>query len=169
MFITYFCYRCKCKTFGVISLEEFSTGLASFKADTVSQVKSHIITIKGDLLDITTSDFKNYYYFLFEYFMQSKTKKLLDFDYVESQFNSLFGNQFKLVKTFLEWYVIVKKKEAMKQDQWNCFLNLLMKIGDNFPKGYSLKDSWPTLFDEFYIDYCTKNNIDMTEDDEFLA
>lgn len=92
-----------------------------------------------------------------------KSKKILDYDYVELYFNLLFSNQFKIVGTFLKFYTDVKKKEPMKQDPWNCFLDFLMKIGDNFPKGYNTSDSWPTLFDEFFVYYCEKNNIDMSE------
>lgn len=60
----------------------------------------------------------------------------------------------------------MKKKEQISQDQWKCFLDLLVKIGDNFPKGYSTKDSWPSLFDEFYNDYCKRNNIVIDSDEE---
>jgi hypothetical protein len=35
----------------------------------------------------------------------------------------------------------------------------LKVIGDQFPKGYNVEESWPTLFDEFYIWYCKKYNI----------
>jgi len=90
----------------------------------------------------------------------------LDFDYVELYFKTLFSNQFKLVTKFLEYLVKEKKKEPMKQDQWNCFLDLLIKIGDDFPKGYSLKYSWPTLFDEYFLFYCEKNNIELPEEDD---
>lgn len=129
-------------------------------------LKPHLLTIKGELLNITTPDFRKFYYFLFEYNLPSKTKKQLDYDYIEHYFTKLFREQFKIVQTFLSFYVTSKKKEPMKQDPWNCFLDFLIKIGDKFPIGYSTKDSWPTIFDEFYVDYCTKNNIDMTEDDD---
>lgn len=81
-------------------------------------------------------------------------------------FNQLFGPQFKVVQKFLDFLTKNKGKEGLKQDQWNCFLEFCLKIGDNFPKGYSLKEAWPTLFDEFYIDYCERNNIDMTEEED---
>lgn len=167
MFITYFCYRCESKQFGALSVEEFSRGLASFNANTIKEIKSHVIKIKEDLLNITTEDFRKFYYFLFEYNLPVKTKKLLDYDYVELYFNLLFGHQFKIVAKFLDYMAVNKKKENVKQDQWNCFLDFLIKIGDNFPKGYSTKDSWPTLFDEFYLFYCEKNDINPYPDEDF--
>jgi hypothetical protein len=52
-----------------------------------------------------------------------------------------------------------KKSGQIKEDQWNLFLELLKVIGDSFPKNYSIEESWPTLFDEFYVWYCKKYNI----------
>lgn len=166
MFITYFCYRCESKTFGSLNVEEFSRGLASFNATTVKEIKSKVVTAKEDLLNITTDDFRKFYYFLFEYNLPVKSKKLLDYDYAELYFNQLFGNQFKIVKKFLEFVAVKKKKEQIKQDQWNCFLDFLIRIGDNFPTGYNTKDSWPTLFDEFFLDYCETNGINPFPDDD---
>ena len=122
--------------------------------------------VKGDLLNITTDDFKKFYFFLYNYNLTDKSKKLLDYDYVEFYFNNLFGSQFKIIKTFLEFYSTIKKKEPMKNDPWYCFLGFLIKIGDNFPKGYRTQDSWPTLFDEFFNWYCKKYNIVIKEEED---
>jgi hypothetical protein len=59
----------------------------------------------------------------------------------------------------MEWMETEKKSPQVKQDQWNCFLELLKTIGDSFPKGYTPEDSWPTLFDEFFEYYCNKYGI----------
>lgn len=167
IFIVYFCYRCECKQFGTISLEEFSRGVQSFGISTLVDVKKYIIKVKEDLLDLSSNDFKKFYYFLFEYLYDKKNpKKQLPFDEVELYFKQLFGNQFKIVTSFLEFMIKVKGKDGLKQDQWNCYLEFLLKIGDNFPKGYSTKDSWPTILDEFYVDYCERNNIDMNQDED---
>ena len=166
IFINYFCYRCKCSKFGSINIEEFSRGIQSFNTNSISGVKPYVIQIKEDLLNITTPDFRQFYYFLFENNLQNPQKKFLDFDYIELYFTQLFAHQFSLVKKFLNYHIEVKKKEPVTQDQWNCFLDLLIRIGDNFPKGYSTKDSWPTLFDDFFNDYCKRNNIEIESDEE---
>jgi len=44
-------------------------------------------------------------------------------------------------------------------------LELLKQVGDNFPKGYSTKDAWPLLYDEFFVYYCEKNNIEIAEEE----
>lgn len=166
IFILYFCYRCECKQFGAISLEEFSRGLKSFNSVKLDEVKKKIIHTKEDLLEITSSDFKKFYYFIFDYLYDKKnSKKTLGFDEVVLYFKQFFSSQYKIVDKFIEFLIKNKGKEGLKQDQWNCFLEFIIKIGDAFPKGYSIKDSWPTLFDEFYYDYCERNNIDINEEE----
>jgi hypothetical protein len=63
------------------------------------------------------------------------------------------------VSEFLEFMEKEKASALLKEDQWNLFLDLLKVIGDQFPKGYNVEESWPTLFDEFYLWYCKKYNI----------
>jgi hypothetical protein len=53
----------------------------------------------------------------------------------------------------------------IKEDQWNLYLELLKVIGDQFPKGYNVEESWPTLFDEFYLWYCKKYDIKVEKPD----
>lgn len=167
IFILYFCFKCECKQFGAINLEEFSRGIQAFGVSQLVDIKKHIIKSKEDLLNLSSSEFKKFYYFLFEYLYDKKSpKKQLSFDEVELYFKQLFSVQFKIVDVFLDFLTKVKGKEGLKQDQWNCFLDFVLKIGDNFPKGYSTKDSWPSLLDEFYLDYCERNNIEINQDEE---
>lgn len=164
--MTYFCYRCGCKGFGSISLEEFSRGVQSFGVEKLNLIIPKIIGIKEELLDCSTNDFKNFYYFLFDYnFDKKNPKKQLEYDLVELYFNQLFANQFKIVSKFLDFLKNVKK-EGLKQDPWNVFLEFLLKIGDAFPKGYSTKYAWPSVIDEFYMHYCEQNGIDINQEDE---
>lgn len=39
LFITYFFYRCQCKTYGEVSLDEYTRGLTSFGANNLGEVK----------------------------------------------------------------------------------------------------------------------------------
>ena len=40
IFITYFLYRCQCKKFAEVTLDEFSKGMSSFKVTTIKDLKS---------------------------------------------------------------------------------------------------------------------------------
>jgi hypothetical protein len=83
----------------------------------------------------------------------------LPLDVVELYFGQLFGDQFKIISEFMEFVEKIKKASGISKDQWNCFLEFLKVFGDQFPKGYNVEESWPTLFDEFYEYYCQKYGI----------
>lgn len=99
--------------------------------------------------------------------MDKKTK-LIEFDYTDLYFRKIFQKYLKIVKPFLQ-FLQSQKSQKLNKDQWTSFFDLISMIGNNFPTGYSLNDSWPILFDEFYVDYCKKNNIEIPkqEDDPF--
>src|SRR5688572_5087446 len=121
-------------------------------------INFRIITIKEELLNICSDDFKKFYHFLFTFNVEKKTVSI-PFDYCKLYFAELFGNQFQLVKEFLEFMEVDRKSAPLTQDQWNLFLELLKTIGDQFPKGYNVEEAWPTLFDMFYEWYCKKHGI----------
>jgi len=83
----------------------------------------------------------------------------LPLDMVCLYFDQLFGDQFKIISEFIEFVEKIKKVSGISKDQWNCFLEFLKVFGDQFPKGYNVEESWPTLFDEFYEYYCQKYGI----------
>lgn len=87
--------------------------------------------------------------------------KFVTFEVYKLYFTELFGNQFRLANEFLEFMEKEKQSAKLSEDQWNLFLDLLKVIGDEFPKGYNTEESWPTLFDEFYIWYCKKYCIEV--------
>jgi len=49
-----------------------------------------------------------------------------------------------------------KKNLGLKKDEWKCFLELCKSLGTEFPKGYTVDEAWPILFDEFYDVYTKK-------------
>ena len=118
-----------------------------------------MIQTKEELLNIFSDDFKKFYLFLFHFNLEKKTHKYLNSYIYKLFFVELFGNQFKVVNHFLEFMETDKKDASINEDQWNLFLELLKAIGDQFPKNYNVEESWPTLFDEFYIWFCKKFNI----------
>lgn len=107
------------------------------------------------------NDFNAFYSFLFTFNMNKKSKKI-SFEATELYFKSLFGKYSALVNLFLN-YLIKTKQEGLNNDQWNCFKDFIQVFGNKFPKEYCINDSWPTLFDDFYIDYCKEHNIPLPE------
>ena len=90
-------------------------------------------------------------------------EKDIDFEIAKFFLNELFSKKYKIVGVLLDFISIDPVKYKIKQDTWNNILDFLLQIGDEFPKGYSTLDSWPTLLDEFFIWYCEKNGIKIEE------
>ena len=111
-------------------------------------------------MNITTEDFKNFYQYLFNFSWDKRSNPTgLPLDIARLYFEQLFGDQFKIIGEFMDFVEKTKKVPGLTKDQWFCFLELLKTLGDQFPKGYNVEESWPTMFDEFYEFFCKKNGI----------
>ena len=67
IFITYFFYKCNAKSMEEITEKEYITGLTNFNCSDLKGVKNNIISIKEELLDLYSDDFKNFYNFLYKF------------------------------------------------------------------------------------------------------
>ena len=168
IFITYFAFKCGSKQLEFITESEYIKGLTFFKCNTLADVKNKIMNIRGDLLDIHSEDFKNFYYFLFDLNVPGseaeKKKKSLSLEVVEVYIKSLFSNQFKIANDFLKY--LNEKKIGLKWDEWRMFLDFIQNEGTKFPKDYNMADYYPIVIDEFYLWYCKKNGIKIPNPDE---
>ena len=168
IFMTYFVYKCEAKQMEFITESEYIKGLKAFRCNTLEEVKKKIMDIRGELLNITSEDFKNFYNFLFDLNVpgseQEKKKKSLSLEVVEVYFNSLFCNQFKIAKEFLLF--LTEKKLGLKWDEWRMFLEFIQNMGTTFPNDYNMADYYPIIIDEFYIWYCKKHGIKIPDPDE---
>ena len=95
---------------------------------------------------------------------QEKKKKSLSFDVIEVYFNSLFCNQFKIAKEFLDY--LKEKKVGLKWDEWRMFLDFIQNMGTTFPQDYNMAEYYPVIVDEFYLWYCKKHGIKIPDPDE---
>ena len=168
IFMTYFVFKCGSKQMEFITEKEYIQGIKAFKCNTLAEVKNKIVTIREDLLDIHSEDFRNFYNFLFDLNVpgteQEKKKKSISLDIVEVYFNSLFCNQFKIAKEFLKY--LGEKKVGLKWDEWRMFLDFIQNMGTTFPKDYNMAEYYPIIVDEFYLWYCKKHGIKIPNPDE---
>ena len=168
IFMTYFVYKCGGKQLEYITEKEYMDGIKYFKCNTLAEVKNKIMDIRGELLNINSEDFKNFYNFLFDLNVpgseQEKKKKSLSLEVVEVYLNSLFCNQFKIAKEFLLF--LTEKKLGLKWDEWRMFLEFIQNMGTTFPNDYNMADYYPILIDEFYVWYCKKYGIKIPDPDE---
>jgi hypothetical protein len=116
---------------------------------------------RDTLANLGSEEFRQFYLFLFPFNVKEKVKEM-DFDIAKFFWEELF-KKYKIIFTFTAF--IEKQKEGckIKQDVWNNMLDFVINIGDQFPKGFSTLDSWPTLLDEFFKWYCEKNGIKIEE------
>jgi len=162
IFITYFIYKCGAKKLDYITESEYIEGMKAFKCNNLGDIRSKMINIRGELLEIHSNDFRNFYNFLFDINVggdQIKRKeKYLPMDEVEIYFKSLFCEQFPIVGEFLT-YLKETNKNGLKWDEWRTFLDFVQAQGLSFPKDYNMAEYFPILIDEFYKWYCNKKGI----------
>ena len=170
MFITYFLYKCGATTLEYITEDEFVQGMKSLKCNTLPDVKNKITKIRGEILLITSDDFRKFYEFLFNLNVpgneRDRKSKSISYDVVEVYFNGLFASQFPFIKEFLQF--LKEQNLGLKWDEWNTFLDFLRDKGQTFPNDYDKIDYYNIIVDNFYDWYCLKHHIKRCdEDDEF--
>lgn len=191
LFMPYFFYKCGCFEVGKCSLQEYANGLSSLKRKSFTDLKQDYLKIKEKLLKIEyvkvdkgsrryyydndyedqTDDFKKFYFWLFEFNNQNKQDKKdkkIPLEIAKFYWEQLFDS-YHFINHLINFLENEKKIEHVKLDQWNCLLELVRHCKNEFPKDYSLEDSWPTLFDEFFISYCKKNGIQFKMPEEYLG
>jgi len=191
LFMPYFFYKCGCIEVGKCTLEEYSKGLNGLKKKTFADLKQDYYKIKEKLLNVeyippektskkyyydtdydnSTDEFKKFYLWLFDFNNQNKIEKKdkkIHFEVAKFYFEQFFCS-YNLIKDLVDFLEKEKKIEFIKLDQWNCMLELIRHCKNSFPNNYSLDDSWPTLFDEFYIWYCKKNGIEFKMPEEYYG
>lgn len=187
LFMPYFFYKCDCSENGTCTLEEYSRGISYFKKKTFKELTSDYNTVKTKLISVeykNTSyvrsygrdeedekdEFKKFYLWLFEFNnfnKKEKKDKKIQFEIAKFYWNALFCG-YNFIRSFIEYLENEIKVEFIKHDQWNCLLELVRHSKNMFPKDYSLDDSWPTLFDDFYKYYCKINGIEVVMPQELL-
>lgn len=167
MFFTYFLFKCKVKDFDKLTKEEFNRGLNELHVKDISSLSTSYIKSSYNS-KVSTDDFKEFYMYLFDIGF-IKAKRCVPFEVVEIYFKGLFEKSCPFVKDFIEFLRVEKKGEVgLNKDQWECFRDLVISIGEkDFAANYD-KDSgaWPSLFDEFFIYYCKAHNIPVKEEEQ---
>ena len=154
-----------------ITEDEYITGLKAFEVNTLTEVKSKIMIFRGDILEINTQKFRDFYNFLFDINVDAKDnierkKKKMPLDIVESYFNSLFVSQFKIVSEFIAYLKSKKDFSGLIWDEWRVFLDFVQREGVKFPKDYNVADYYPVIVDDFYYWYCKKYNIKIKKSED---
>jgi len=191
LFMPYFFYKCGCLEVGKCSLQDYAAGLSALKRKTFQDLTNDYMKIKEKLLIVEytppdkdlkryyydnnyedqSDEFKKFYFWLFEFNVQNKQEKKdrkIPYEIAKFYWEQIFCS-YNFIKDFIYFLENEKKIESAKLDQWNCLLELVRHCKNSFPNNYNLEDSWPTLFDEFYLWYCKKNAIELQMPEEYLG
>ena len=155
MFITFFFYKCGCKSLEEVSEDEYVRGLTAFNCNTLKEVRSKIENTREILLNIESSEFRRFYTFLYT-FNFIKKSKTIHIDVVEVYFNNLF-ECFPITRRLVQYLKDVAKVQGLTKDQWECSLDFFINHGASFPKKYNVDEYYPVLFDDFYRWYLENN------------
>lgn len=153
LFLPYFLFKSQAVALDQITKNEFNTGLKAFNVTTIKALKPKLNEYK---YSISSTSFAAFYAYLFKINLVKNSKRI-PLEVVEIYYLDLFSS-YSYVKDFVA-FLKDQKKVELTLDQWNCFLLLVKTYENKFPKGYTVDDSWPVLFDEFYYWYCGKHNI----------
>ena len=155
MFITFFFYKCGCKSLEEVSEDEYVRGLTAYNCNTLKDVKSKIENTREILLNIESAEFRRFYTFLYM-FNFIKKSKTIHIDVVEVYFNNLF-ECFPITRRLVHYLKNVVKVQGLTKDQWECSLDFFINHGSSFPKKYNVDEYYPVLFDDFYRWYLENN------------
>ena len=155
MFITFFFYKCGCKSLEEVSEDEYIRGLTAYNCNTLKDVKNRIENTREILLNIESTEFRKFYTVLYT-FNFIKKLKMIPIDVVEVYFNNLF-ECFPLTKRLIDYLKNVTKSQGLTKDQWECSLDFFINHGSSFPKKYNVDEYYPVLFDDFYRWYLENN------------
>ena len=155
MFFPYFFYKCEAKNIEKITKSEYQKGLNFFHVQSIKQLTTK--NLNSWKININDSKFNDYYNYLYNL---NAIKKIIPFEVVELYYKNFFS-EYKYVNEFIDFLKTEKKECGLNKDQWVTFVELLKTVKFDFPKSYSLEDSWPNLFDEFYYYYCKKHGIEV--------
>ena len=155
MFITFFFYKCGCKSLEEVSEDEYVRGLTAFNCNALKDVKNKIENTREILLNIESAEFRRFYTFLYA-FNFIKKSKTIHIDVVEVYFNNLF-ECFPITRRLVHYLKNVVKVQGLTKDQWECSLDFFINHGSSFPKKYNVDEYYPVLFDDFYRWYLENN------------
>jgi hypothetical protein len=145
-------WKCKTRTMGTITKEEFLRGMQELHVDSLSSLVSRTTDMREMVRDATSPQFRDFFRFVFE-ISREPGSKVLELDVALALLDMLLGRSFSLSAKF---QAFLRRKEglrALSVDQWQSFLEFC-KQHDSGLQHYDSDGackfySGPVLIDEF--------------------
>ena len=129
-FITFFFFCCQMKNLEEVTEDQYLKGLYAFRCNNLNEVKNYILNVREELLNISSTTFKNFYKFLFKVNCL-KVKKIVPMEVVELYFSLGLSSVPSLLRTVNQ---LSNGEKARFELAW--------KLGN-------IKDNSIVYFDEF--------------------
>jgi len=141
-------WKLKCKTLGEISRTEFVDGFAALGADTTTEIKSQLSTIKTQLSTSgTASTFKEFYLWVFTFIKDDEERKVVDAAPAVEMMSIVLNDRWSYLSKWTE-FVTTTGVKVISFDVWSQVLEFAKEVKD-LALYNSEESAWPGIFDDF--------------------
>jgi len=137
---------------GEYSKDEFITGLASLKGNTLKEVETAFKGLSRKLDD--ENEFKEIYKYTFN-FAKDPGARNLNFESAKALWEVLLKGRFPFFQQWMEFLEQSGNKSDIPKDTWNMLWEFHLTTRGNL-SNYVDDGAWPVMIDEF-VEYLNKN------------
>jgi len=141
-------WKLKCKTLGEIQRSEFVDGFAALGADSVSEIKNQLGSIKSSLSPSgNAATFKEFYLWVFSFIKDDEERKVVDAAPAMEMMSIVLNDRWSHLPKWVE-FVSTTGVKVISLDVWSQVLEFAKEVKDL--STYNPDESaWPGHFDDF--------------------
>jgi len=141
-------WKLKCKTLGEINRTEFVDGFATLGADTTTEIKNQLSTIKSSLsINGNASTFKDFYLWVFTFIKDDEERKVVDAAPAVEMMSIVLTDRWTYLNKWTDFITSTGVK-VISFDVWSQVLEFAKEVKDLTL--YNPEESaWPGIFDDF--------------------
>lgn len=153
-------WKCKTRTMGTITKEEFLRGMQELHVDSLNSLVSRTTDMREMVRDATTPQFRDFFRFVFE-ISREPGSKVLELEVAMALLDMLLGHAFPMASQFRTFLSQKEGLRALSVDQWQSFLEFCKQHSTGLRNydsdGACKRYAGPVLLDEF-VTWLQANN-----------
>jgi DCN1-like protein 1/2 len=141
-------WKLKCKTLGEIQRSEFVDGFANLGADSMTEIKNQLSSIKSQLSTSgNAATFKEFYLWVFSFIKDDEERKVVDAAPAMEMMSIVLADRWSSLNKWVE-FVTSTGVKVISLDVWSQVLEFAKEVKDL--SQYNPDESaWPGIFDDF--------------------